>query len=438
MAATQADARKKDKEYAIGIFGRKDAGKSALINAMKMSGITDEGDSRVPIGEIKIIDTPAIESETGFTGKSIEVAYEVLRKCDLIVLVCDSTRGRDALDEIEEDFLEQLRRRQIPCIVALNKCGKISGIARRSKATDIVAVYEHMRGATDLNALREELKHTGDMRALAANIRLRSGCQVILTDAKYGTGIERLKQAIIENAHALEEEPPLVKGLIKRGDIVAVVAPMESNQPSSPLFLTQQQMIRDILEEDAIAVVIKQTELYFSLQDLKKDPALVITDSQALKSVLTIVDDKIPMTSFSLLYAWQRGDLEHQLNGIRTLEDLGIGDRVLIANGDSNKRRSDDIGASRLPGMIHAIQPQAEIDWSYGRDFPRDIKEYALIIQIGLYAMTRQEIKYRMDYAKAQGVPTTDYGLVFAYHNNCLNRLIRPFGLKYEGDSNGI
>jgi small GTP-binding protein len=434
--------------FTIGIFGRRNAGKSSLINAItaqdialtsSVAGTTTDPVSKtmeiLPIGPVVIIDTAGLDDEGELGSKRVEKSYEALRKCQLVIFVCDATLGDDAFGELEEDFIKLLRKRQITCIVALNKCGRLPDMVKQARAaTSIKALAAELHRLNDLEQLKEELRHAGRIRALAARITRRLDVPVICTDAKEHTGIDELKQAIINNSHVENEEVGLTDGLVHAGKTAILVTPIDSAAPKGRMILPQQQVLRDILDKDATALVAKESELGIALRALKHKPEVVITDSQAFHFVGKIVPEDIPLTSFSILYARQKGDLRKQLTGVRALRELRPGDTVLIAEGCTHHRQKDDIGTVKIPRMVKKIQPEVNFEWSSGAVFPGDLSKYSLIIHCGACMLNRREMQYRIDYAQDLGVPITNYGLVIAYCNGILDRALKPFGIKLDED----
>lgn len=393
--------------FTIGIFGKRNVGKSSLINAITaqdvaltsdIAGTTTDPVTKtmeiLPIGPVAIIDTAGLDDEGELGEKRIEKSYEALRKCHMVILVLNAEDGEAAYGPEEEDFVRQLRQRRITCIAAWNKSGADGADA----------------------GIPEKLKKTG--------------LPVIPTDAVAGTGIDQLKKAIIANAHVDEDEIGLTDGIIEAGDVAVLVTPIDSAAPKGRLILPQQQVLRDILDKGAMAIVTRETELPQALAALSAPPKIVITDSQAFRRVDQDVPDDVPLTSFSILFSRQKGDLSKQLGGIRALKSLEPGDRILIAEGCTHHRQKDDIGTVKIPRMIRAIEPDVEMEWSSGAVFPKDLSKYKLIIHCGACMVNRREMQYRIHYAEEQGVPLTNYGLVIGYSTGVLDRAIRPFGLE--------
>jgi [FeFe] hydrogenase H-cluster maturation GTPase HydF len=389
--------------FTIGIFGRRNAGKSALVNALTgqaiavtspVAGTTTDPVYKamelLPVGPVVFIDTAGLD-DTGELGKlRIEKTYEVLRKTNLALVVAD---GESGITRFETEFIEQLKRRKIPCICILNKCDRKT-----------------------LNA--KELE----------NARQLVKVPLVCASALNGMGIAELKKQIIANAHFEEAEPALVGDLIHPGDLAVLVTPIDKAAPKGRLILPQQQTIRDIIESDAMAIITKEHELKLTFESLNKPPAIVITDSQAFLKVAADTPAAIPMTSFSILFARQKTDLVEMVRGVKRLERLAPGDKVLIVEGCTHHRQSDDIGTVKIPRWIRQIAGgEIQFAWASGACYPRDISEYALIVHCGGCMLNRREMQYRTEKAREQGVYLTNYGVLIAYVMGILPRALRPF-----------
>ncbi|HBN83567.1 MAG TPA: [FeFe] hydrogenase H-cluster maturation GTPase HydF, partial [Clostridiales bacterium] len=316
-----------------------------------------------------------------------EKTYEVLRKCNLALVVVDIHIG---ITEFETEFIKQLKRRRIPCICVINKSDRdISEDLKTISTDDIPAVH---------------------------------------VSAVTGFGIEKLKNVIVENSNFEDVEPALVSDLICPGDLLVLVTPIDKSAPKGRLILPQQQTIRDIIEKDAIALVTKEQKLKHVLGGLKIPPAMVITDSQAFKKVASDTPTEIPMTSFSILFARQKGDLAEMVRGIQQIKRLASGDKVLIVEGCTHQCQADDIGKVKIPGWIRGIAgDDIQFDFVSGAHFMEDLSEYALIVHCGGCMLNRREMLYRVEKAREQGVYITNYGVLIAYVMGILKRAIKPF-----------
>jgi [FeFe] hydrogenase H-cluster maturation GTPase HydF len=402
--------------FAIGIFGRRNVGKSSLINALTgqtvavaspVAGTTTDPVHKamelLPLGPVVLIDTAGLD-DTGELGTlRIEKTYEVLRKVNLAIVVAEAETGV-TLFEIE--FIEQLQRRKIPCICVLNQCDK-----------------------------REP--NAEEFRAMERLVKIPLVC----ASARDGSGIVEVKRQIVANADFEEAEPALVGDLIRPGDLALLVTPIDKAAPKGRLILPQQQTIRDIIENDAIALVTKEHELRLTLERLNTPPAIVITDSQAFLKVAADTPASVPLTSFSILFARQKGDLAEMVRGIKRIERLAPGDRVLVVEGCTHHRQPDDIGKVKIPRWIRQIAGgDIRFEWASGACYPKDISAYAVIVHCGGCMLNRREMRYRMEKAREQGVYITNYGVLIAYVMGILPRAIQLFpaaSLAFQEDGPG-
>lgn len=389
--------------FTIGLFGRRNAGKSSLINALtgqdlavtsETPGTTTDPVHKamelLPLGPIVLIDTAGLD-DTGELGQlRVEKTYEVLRKCDLAIVVADVSAG---ISDMETEFIDQLRKRKIPAILVLNKCDMSMPDA----------------------AMRKEWEKSMKIPLICAS-------------AITGDGIDAIKKQIVADSHFEDVEPALVGDLVREGDLAVLVTPIDKAAPKGRLILPQQQTIRDIIENDAIAVITKEHELKLTLERLHTPPAIVITDSQAFLKVSADTPPEIPMTSFSILFARQKGDLAEMVRGLKRIEGLAPGDKVLIVEGCTHHRQSDDIGKVKIPRWIRQIAGgEIEFAWTSGASYPKDISPYAVIVHCGGCMLNRREMQYRVGRAREQGVPITNYGMLIAYVMGILPRALKPF-----------
>jgi [FeFe] hydrogenase H-cluster maturation GTPase HydF len=389
--------------FTIGIFGRRNAGKSSLINALtgqeialtsEVAGTTTDPVYKamelLPVGPVVFIDTAGLD-DTGELGKlRIEKTYEVLRKCNLALVVADLEAG---ISTFETEFIGQLTQRKIPCVCVLNQCDK------------------RMPGADELEALKRTVK-----------------VPTVCASARSGLGIDEVKRQIVANSNYEDTEPALVGDLIRAGDVAVLVTPIDKAAPKGRLILPQQQTIRDIIERDAVAVITKENQLKLTLERLNTPPTIVITDSQAFQQVSADTPPEIPLTSFSILFARQKADLAEMVRGIKRIERLSPGDKVLIVEGCTHHQQSDDIGTVKIPRWIRQMAgDDIRFEWARGACYPRDISEYAVIVHCGGCMLNRREMQYRVEKAREQGVYITNYGMLIAYVMGILPRSLKPF-----------
>lgn len=390
----------------IALFGRRNAGKSSLINALtgqQISIVSDIAGTTtdpvykameiLPIGPCVMIDTPGLDDE-GLLGQlRIERARAVLEKTDLAIVAADF---RNDIGDFEKDILKQIEARKIPAILVLNK-------------SDL---------AGDTAALADSAK------ALEKELRI----PVTIASGITGEGIDALKHVLIKALPDHQGDGFLVRDLLSPSDVVVLVVPVDSAAPKGRLILPQQQTIRDILEAKAISVVAQDTELPQVLSSLKDKPRLVITDSQAFESVSRNTPRDVPLTSFSILFARYKGDLPELVRGARAIDRLEDGDRVLIAEGCTHHRQCDDIGTVKLPRWILKYTgKKIEFSTASGGTFPSDLSGYKMIVHCGACMLNRREVHFRIAEAAKAGVPIANYGVLIAYMQGILDRVLEPF-----------
>lgn len=380
----------------IGIFGRRNAGKSSIINAMTGQNLAIVSDvagtttdpvlkamELLPLGPVVIIDTPGLDDEGELGRLRVQKAYQVLNKTDIAVVVIDGSVGRTAADE---EILERIREKKIPYMIVKNK--------------------------SDLQAAEKDEEN------------------VISVSAKTGQNIYALKERIAALAPKEDMTRKIVGDLLKPNDLAVLVVPIDSAAPKGRLILPQQQTIRDILEAGAVSVVTRDHELKETLVSLGKKPKLVITDSQIFGRVSKEVPADMQLTSFSILMARYKGDLKPNVKGARALEQLQDGDVVLISEGCTHHRQCEDIGTVKLPRWIKEhTGKELRFEFTSGTEFPLDLSSYKLIVHCGGCMLNEREMKYRLKCAEDQGVPMTNYGICIAYINGILERSLAPFGI---------
>ena len=393
----------------IGIFGRRNAGKSSLINALTSQNLAIVSDVKgtttdpvaksmelLPLGPVVLIDTPGLDDTGDLGALRVQKAHQTLNKTDIAILVVDASSGVTAEDQ---RILSRIREKQIPCLVAVNK---------------------------------SDLDSAGEIPKLPDS----SAIEVLPVSAKTGQGIEKLKERIAALAPKEEENRRIVGDLLSPGDLVCLVIPIDKAAPKGRLILPQQQTIRDILDTGALALAVRDTELKAALegQDGRPGfhPALVITDSQAFASVASIVPPQIPLTSFSILFARYKGSLKALAEGARALDTLKKGDHILVSEGCTHHRQCGDIGTVRLPALIRrhtglAAPEDLRFSFTSGTEFPEDLSGYRMVIHCGGCMLNEREMKFRMACARDAGVPMTNYGTAIAHINGILERSLAPF-----------
>lgn len=409
----------------IGLFGIRNAGKSSLMNALTGQNLSIVSEKKgtttdpvkkamelLPLGPVVFIDTPGLDDEGTLGELRKEKSLNVFRKTDIVLLVLDGDMAPDIasscvtspddifLNDIELTFLKQVREKALPLVIVVNKCEKLDKNAReawRQRVPDI---------------LKEQL---------------------LFVSAKTGEGIWELKERLAAQKPETSEKR-LIGDLLAEGDLAVLVVPIDSAAPKGRLILPQQQVIRDILETGAIPIVTRDTELPLALARLAVRPKVIITDSQAFKRVAAETPEDIYLTSFSILMARYKGDLEWQTEGSKALDKIKDGDRILIAEGCTHHRQCEDIGTVKLPRWIEGCtKKKPEFVFANGGQFPEDLSEYALIVHCGGCTLNEKEMNYRIDRAKAQNVPITNYGVLIAYIHGILERSLEFFKKTKKG-----
>ena len=348
----------------------------------------------LPLGPVVIIDTPGLDDSGELGNLRIQKAYQILNKTDIAVLIVDSSTG---VTEEDNSILERIRRKNIPYVVVFNK-------------TDL-CLDSHNGSALDFAEL---------YRTLPDSVS-QENC--IAVSAATKEHILELKELIARQVPTDTGNRRIIGDLVKPLDFVVLVIPIDSAAPKGRLILPQQQTIRELLEADAISIVVKETELADTLKKLGRNPALVITDSQVFKQVSTIVPPEIPLTSFSILFARYKGDLKSVVNGAQALDTLDDGAAILISEGCTHHRQCEDIGTVKLPGWIREYtRKEFHFEFTSGTEFPIELSKYSLIIHCGGCTLNEREMKYRLKCAGDQHIPMTNYGTVIAHMNGILGR----------------
>lgn len=379
----------------IAFFGKRNAGKSSLVNAFtgqslsivsEVKGTTTDPVYKamelLPIGPVMIIDTPGIDDEGDLGKLRIEKAMQVLHKTDFAIIVADVTLP---LGEEELTLLQSAKEKKIPYLIAYSK---------------------------------SDLPHPP----------IAEQENTVLTSAKTGEGIYELKERVAKMAGTSSSLRKIVADLLAPGDTAILVIPIDKAAPKGRLILPQQQTIRDILESGASAMVCRDTELEATLQKLSTPPRMVITDSQVFATVSKIVPESIPLTSFSILMARYKGDLPLVTAGASTVSALKDGDKILIAEGCTHHRQCEDIGTVKIPGLLRkklGIEP--DFRFVSGTEFPDDLSSYRLVIHCGGCTLTEREMQHRLEICTEAGVPVTNYGILLAHLNGILKRSVELF-----------
>lgn len=378
----------------IGFFGRRNAGKSSIVNAVTnqdMSVVSDvkgtttdpvyKAIELLPLGPVEIIDTPGIDDEGALGELRVKKTRRILSKTDIAVLVTDASAG---ITSAELELIGIFKDKTIPYVIAYNK-------------SDIKLV-------TDLEK------------------------NEIAVSALTGSGINELKELIASLVSSDGENRRIIGDLLAPDDTVVLVTPIDEAAPKGRMILPQMQTLRDVLDADSIAVVTKETQLAKTLSGLSEKPKMVVTDSQAFAYVSRIVPEDIPLTSFSILMARYKGFLEEAVKGAAAIDKLKDGDRVLISEGCTHHRQCGDIGSVKLPKLLKKhTGADIEIVLSSGRDFPDDLTGFALVIHCGGCMLNEREMTYRKNHAQDESVPFTNYGTALAHLNGILKRSLGVF-----------
>lgn len=384
----------------IGIFGKRNAGKSSLINAITGQNYAIVSDvlgtttdpvlksmELLPLGPVVIIDTPGLDDEGTLGALRIQKAYQILNKTDIAVLVIDASFG---VTKEDSEILKRIHEKEIPCVIVVNK----SDICPHCNLEDLP---------------------------------LPDSDSAILVSSKTGEHIHELKELLAQQASQDTIQKSIVADLLNPLDFVVLVVPIDSAAPKGRLILPQQQTIRDILEAKASAIVVQETELAETLNSLGKKPKMVITDSQVFKKVSAVTPDDILLTSFSILFARYKGNLKTLVDGASALDSLKDGDRILISEGCTHHRQCDDIGTVKLPNWIrNYTKKEVEFEFTSGTEFPLDLSSYKMIVHCGGCMLNEREMKYRLKCAEDAKIPITNYGTCIAYINGILNRSLEP------------
>jgi len=389
----------------IGLFGKRNAGKSSVINAITnqeaaivsdVAGTTTDPVFRpmeiLPIGPCVLIDTAGLDDVGELGELRINKSLDVLSKTDIALLVVDSNIG---ISKEDLSLIKDFKSKNIPHVVVLNKADKLQN---KSQALD--------------------------------KINKTINAPTVLVSATCKTGIENLKKEIINVMPKGINEFKLVSDLIEPDDFVVLVIPIDKAAPKGRLILPQQQVIRDILDTGAMAIITKEDSLSQTLSNLSKKPKLVITDSQVFERVDKDTPSDIPLTSFSILFARAKGDLDELIKGANYIDKLKDGDKILVAEGCTHHRQDDDIGTFKIPNMIkQRTKKDITFDFTSGISFSHNLEDYALIVHCGACMMNRSAMLSRIQDAKELNVPIVNYGVLIASVKGILDRTLEPFKL---------
>ena len=376
----------------IGFFGCTNAGKSSIVNALANQGVSLVSDVRgtttdvirkamelLPVGPVMIVDTPGFDDDSVLGKERIKNTKKVLDEVNVAVLVCDASSGEK---EADREIQKLLSEKKIPCITVFNKA--------------------------DETSLREDDK--------------------FYVSAKTKEGIEELKKKLAELIPAQSNKMRIVDSFVKKGDTVILVTPIDEAAPKGRIILPQQNVLRNLLDIGATALVVQPENLKNALCMLNEKPKCVITDSQAFGEVSKIVPEDILLTSFSILFASYKGVLEESVKAVAKIEELKDGDKILVAEGCTHHRQCNDIGTVKIPAWIKKhTGKNIEFEFTSGKGFPEDLSSYALVLHCGGCMITEKEVMSRMEKAKEQSVPFTNYGILISYMNGILKKSIEVF-----------
>ncbi|MHC5083666.1 MAG: [FeFe] hydrogenase H-cluster maturation GTPase HydF [Planctomycetota bacterium] len=396
----------------IGLFGRRNVGKSSLLNAIvrqqvsivsEHAGTTTDPVEKpmelLPLGPVVFIDTAGIDDEGALGGLRIQKTKQTLDRVDLGVIVSDGIWG-----DFENHLIENLAERQVPVVIVFNKIDL-------NEPADIL-----------LESLKEKTQF------------------IVKTSVENKLGISDFRKTLLDSAPAdFIDTPSIVGDLVGSGNTAVLVVPIDKEAPKGRLILPQVQSIRDLLDSDAMCMVTKERELRATLDNLKQLPKLVVTDSQAFLKVAADTPPEVPMTSFSILFARFKGDLVTQTLGAMAVEDLHPGDEVLIAEACSHHPIGEDIGRVKIPRWLtQYVGGKLNFTTVQGQDFPEDISKYKLVIHCGACMWNRRTMLNRIFKCRQAGIPVTNYGLVIAYSLGIFDRALEPFPAALEAYRNQL
>lgn len=385
----------------IGLFGRRNAGKSSILNALTgqnlaivsdIAGTTTDPVQKamelLPLGPVVFIDTPGLDDEGELGNKRIEKSYQALAKTDLALLIIDSTTGKTSEDELIE---QKIKEKNIPYLCIYNKCDLMPDVSETSTISETDTATSN---TIHVSTTTKENIHS-------------------LKDRIAAMGTELLQ----------EKEVPIVKDLVTEGDVVILVVPIDKAAPKGRLILPQQQTIRELLDAGAHTMVVRDCELADTFLKLSCKPKLVITDSQAFEKVDQIVPKDVLLTSFSILMARHKGNFKDALKGVTALSNITDDSHILICEGCSHHRQCGDIGTEKMPAWIRNFtKASPRFSWTSGTEFPSDLSAYDMIIHCGGCMLNEREMCHRYNCASMVNVPMTNYGLAISYMHGILER----------------
>lgn len=414
-------ATPKGERIQIALFGRRNAGKSSVINALTGQQIAIVSDVKgtttdpvykamelLPLGPCMFIDTPGLDDEGELGARRVEKAMQVLNHTDIAMVVVDVSRltaeelQRDrGLGSGERELVAMLEEKKLPYIIVLNQADRV--------------------GEERVQQIREQLVMRND------------GVPVRVISALNKTGIEELKDTLVTQMPDTDQGLHILGDLVEENDIVVLVVPVDSAAPKGRLILPQQQTIRDLLDHHAVSVVTQVPALAAMLERLQGQVRMVVTDSQVFSQVSAIVPEEIPLTSFSILFARHKGNLARLIEGVTAVEQLQDGDRILIAEGCTHRRQCDDIGTVKIPRWLREYTGKSlVIDTCTGSEFPADLSSYAIVIHCGGCTLHEKEMKHRIYCAGQQQIPIVNYGILIAYMKGILRRSVALFPTVYK------
>ncbi len=380
----------------IGFFGMRNAGKSSLVNAVTgqtlalvsdIKGTTTDPVKKamelLPLGPVVIIDTPGLDDEGTLGEMRVKRAKDTLSTVHIAVLVVDATKG---MTDEDKSLAAEIKSRKLPLIIAMNKVDLLGRVPENEK-------------------------------------------DIIYVSAEKNIGINELKEKIASFSDGAKSERKILADLVEKGDVVLLVTPIDESAPKGRLILPQQQTIRELLEIGCVTLVVQADEITTALDNLKCDVKLVITDSQAFGVVAKLLPRDIKLTSFSILFARYKGDLDTVVQGADKLSQLKDGDRILISEGCTHHRQCKDIGTVKLPNWISKFSGKSlSFTFTSGGEFPEDLSEFTLVVHCGGCTLNEKEMKNRLDRCARQGVAVTNYGTAIAEMNGILRRSLEVFG----------